>query len=147
MKVILLKDVAKVGKKYDVKEVADGFALNSLLPKGLAKTATEKALKNVDVLKKALVVERSIQEDLLSKNLHEVDGKTLEILSKANDKGHLFAGIHKEELPALIKAKFGADIDPHFIDLEKPIKSVGEYDLHIKAHDKNATLKIVVNKE
>jgi len=145
MKVILLKDIAKVGKKYDVKEVSDGYALNSLLPKGFAKTATVASLKNIELLKKELDTDRKIQEDLLSKNIHEVDGKTVEISAKANEKGHLFAGIHKEELPKAIKDAIGADIDSHFIELEKPIKEVGEFDIHIKAHDKKATIKIVVS--
>lgn len=145
MKVILLKDVAKVGKKYDIKDVSDGFGLNSLLPRGLAKTATVDALKNLEVLKKAHEVERKIQENLLAKNLHEVDGKIVEIKARANEKGHLFAGIHKEELPKYIKESLSADIDPHFIELEKPIKEVGEYDVVIKANDKSAIIKFSVS--
>jgi large subunit ribosomal protein L9 len=144
MKVILLKDVAKVGKKYDVKTVSDGYALNFLLPQLLAKIATETSLKNIDALKKTLEVERNVQEDLLSKNLHEVDGKTVEIKLKANEKGHLFAGLHKEELPKYIKASLGADIDPHFIELSKPIKEVGAHEIHIKALDKKAIINISV---
>jgi len=147
MKVILLKDLAKVGKKYDVKDVSDGYALNSLLPKGFAKTATASALKNIDALKKELDTERLVQEDLLSKNLHEVEGKTVEIKAKANEKGHLFAGIHKENLPEAIKKSIGADIDAHFIELPKPIKEVGEHEVTIKAHDKKAVMKIIVSRE
>ena len=117
MNIILLKDIAKVGRKYDVKKVSDGYALNFLLPKGFAKTATADAMKNVDVLKKSLAVELGIQEDLLAKNLHEVDGKTLEITAKANEKGHLFGSIHKEDLPKHIKKILGADIPSHFIGI------------------------------
>ncbi len=144
MKVILLKDVAKIGKKYDVKDVADGYALNFLLPKSLAKTATDAALKSVEALKKIALDDMKVQEDLLAKNLHEVDGKTVEIKAKANEKGHLFAGIHKEELPKFIKESLGAEISVNFIELEKPIKEVGEIEITVKAHDKQAKINISV---
>lgn len=144
MKVILLKDISKVGKKYDVKKVSDGYALNFLLPKGFAKTATEGAMEKLEELKKVLEAERSVQENILAKNLHEVDGKTLEIKAKANEKGHLFAGIHKEDLPAYIKESFGADIDSHFIELPKTIKETGSYEVTIKALDKKAVMNVAV---
>ena len=144
MKVILLKDIAKVGRKYDVKDVSDGYALNSLIPKGAAKTATADAMKKLEILKKAQEGERKVQEDILAKNIHELEGKTVEIKARANDKGHLFAGIHIEDLPAYIKESTGSVIDPHFIEMERAIKEVGEYEVKVKAGDKHATLKISV---
>jgi large subunit ribosomal protein L9 len=146
MKVILLKDVAKVGKKFDVKEVSDGYALNFLIPQGKAKTATTDGLAKVEVLKATADAERKIQEDLLAKNMHEIDGKVFEIKEKANDKGHLFAGIHKERVAEILSESVHFSVEPTCIELEKPIKEVGEYDIVLKALNNKATIKFVVIK-
>lgn len=144
MKVILHKDIAKLGKKYDIRDVADGYALNFLLPKGAAETATEGALKKLDLLKKEWIAEAKIQEDLLEKNLHEIEGKTVVIKARASDQGHLFAGIHKEDLVDAIKTQVHGDIIASFVDLPKPIKTVGDHEILIKANGKEAKLTLSV---
>lgn len=146
MKVILLKDVAKVGKKFDVKDVSDGFALNFLIPQGKAKTATKDGLEKVEALKAAALSERKVQEDLLAKNIHEFDGKTVEVKEKANEKGHLFAGLHKEQIAEILSASVHANLDASFIELAKPIKEVGEYEITIKAHQNTAKVTLVITK-
>ncbi len=144
MKVILHKDISKLGKKYDVKDVADGYAMNFLIPKGGAEVATEGALKKLDGLKTAWLAEAKIQEDLLEKNLHEVEGKTVVIKAKASEQGHLFAGIHKEDLVDAIKTQVHGDIIASFIDLPKPIKTTGDHEILIKANGKEAKLTVSV---
>ena len=79
MKVALLKDVPGLGKKNDVKDVSDGYALNLLIPRRLAEAATTGVITRVEISKKAEETEKLIKEDLLSKNLHTIDGKTVEI--------------------------------------------------------------------
>ncbi|MEN9649505.1 MAG: ribosomal protein large subunit ribosomal protein [Candidatus Parcubacteria bacterium] len=147
MKVILLRDVPKVGHKYQIVDVADGFATNSLFPKGLVELATPKALKRVEAIKASEAAERKIQEDLLIKNLGAISGVTLEIVGKANEKGHLFKGIHKEEIVPALKEQTRLDIDPSFIDLEKPIKEVGEHKIHVKVQDKSAEFTLNIKAE
>src|SRR3989344_7876387 len=142
MKIILLHDIAKVGKKYDVKNVSDGHALNLLIPKGLAVTANAGALKRVEKLKLEDTAHKKVQEDLLLMNLKAVEGTTLEITEKANEKGHLFAGIHKAEISERMKDDKHIDLLPDFIVLDKPIKEVGEYKIEIRVQDKKATLKL-----
>jgi large subunit ribosomal protein L9 len=144
MKIILLQDVAKIGRKYDVKNVSDGHALNLLIPKGLAQVATAEALKRVEKLKAEDVANKKIQEDLLLKNLKAVESVTLEIKEKANDKGHLFAGVHKEEIIAKMKEK-QIELLPEFIELEKPIKEVGDHIVVIKVKDKSAKLRLNIS--
>ena len=144
MKVILLKDVQKVGRKYEVVNVAEGFAMNSLIPRGLAETATEKALLRADKFKATEDADRKVREDLLLKNLKDLSGVTLEISGKANEKGHLFAGIHKEELIPALKEQTRLDIDQSYIVLDKPLKEVGEHKVEVKVQDKSAEFTVVI---
>ncbi len=145
MKVILLKSVQKVGKKYDVVEVAPGYAMNALFPKNLAENATPKAIARVAVLKEAEEAERKVREDLLLKNFSEIGAAKIEVSGKANDKGHLFAGLHKEELISALKEQARLDITPEYIVLEKPIKEIGEHKVEVRVQDKTAEFTVVVS--
>lgn len=144
MKIILLKDVKGVGKKYDVKDVKDGHALNSLIPQGAAVHATDKNIKTVEIKKRTDLEHKKIQEDLLIMNLKELDGIKIEISEKANEKGHLFAGIHKEQIIPVIKEQTRIDILPEFIILEKPIKELGEHEITVKVSDRLVKFKLFV---
>jgi large subunit ribosomal protein L9 len=144
MKVILLKDVPKVGKRYETKNVADGFALNFLIPQKLGEIASAAAVKRVELERARDTAERKVHEDLLIKNLKNIDGATVTIKGRANEKGHLFAGIHTGEIVPEITAQTRVQINPEFIVLEKPIKEVGEYDIEIKVQNKSAKFKLVV---
>lgn len=142
MKVILLKDVPKVGKKYDVVNASDGFARNFLVARGLAELATDKNIKRVDLTRKQNVDKSSIQKDLLLKNLADLDGKEISLKEKASDKGHLFAGVHKEEIVIAIKGQLGIGVLTDNIELEHPIKEIGELEVEIKVDSKKAKLKV-----
>lgn len=145
MKVILLKDTKNVGKKYEVKTVSDGYAINFLFPQGAAEHATELALKKVELLKTHAIEDKNIQEDLLLKNLKQISALTVTLIEKANEKGHLFAQIHAETIAAAVKEQGHIDILPEFIMLQAPIKEVGEKMIEVKVRDKSAQFKLVVN--
>ncbi len=72
MKVIFLSDVPRVGRKYDVKDISDGYAMNFLFPKKLAMMATPKVIAEMEVRKIEIAIEREVQESLLLKNLEEI---------------------------------------------------------------------------
>ena len=144
MKIILLKDVPKVGRKYDIKDVADGFALNSLIPRGLAEMATAQAVKKVEMQKSADATEKKIQGELLAKSLETIKSLTLTLKGKANEKGHLFAGITKEMLVSEIQKVARLSIDPDSLVLAKPIKEIGEHKVTIEVTNKTATFTLVV---
>src|SRR3989344_4428668 len=120
MKVILLKDISKLGQRYDVKNVSDGYALNMLIPRGLAIAATESAMKHMETEKSKTEGEKKVRQELLLKNLKELDGKTITVSGKANDKGYLFAGLHKEDIVAELKKQTRLEIDPASVQLEHP---------------------------
>jgi large subunit ribosomal protein L9 len=144
MKVILLKDVSKLGRKYDVKTVSDGHALNLLIPRGVAIAATTEALKRLEIEKAKIEGNKKVHEDLLVKNLKDLDGKTLTISGKANEKGHLFAGLHRDEIAAEVTKQTQLQIDPSFLDIEHPIKELGEHSIDVKVGGKSAKFKLVV---
>jgi large subunit ribosomal protein L9 len=144
MKIVLTKDVKGVGKKMEIKTVADGFALNSLIPQGLAEVATANALARVEKVRKQEEVDRKIREDLLSKNIKSLHDAVVEVTLPANEKGHLFAGIHTAEIAPLVKEQTRIDVLPEFIKLDKPIKEVGEHKIDVSVHGKQATFILKV---
>jgi len=136
MKIILLKDVAKVGRKYELKDISDGYALNLLIPKGLAIAATKDATKRIDLERARDEGERKIRQDLLLKNLTELADVTITMTEKANEKGNLFAGVHKLEIIPAIEKQTRLQIDADHIVLEKPIKEIGIHEIKVKVGDK-----------
>ncbi|HEV7701837.1 MAG TPA: 50S ribosomal protein L9 [Candidatus Paceibacterota bacterium] len=146
MKVIFLKDVPRVGRKYDIKNVPDGYAMNFLLPKKMVELATPKAVKDLEMRKKTIEIEREVQTDFLMKNLEEIKGKTLLMKVKADEKGHLFKGIHSKEIVEEMHAQHHAEIAEEFIVLPKPIKETGEHEIQISIAGKKSSFKLVIEK-
>lgn len=144
MKVIFLQDVPRVGKRHDIKEVNDGYAMNFLMPRKLAEAATPQAIAELEKRKKNVEIENRIQDDLLMKNLEEIKNKVLNISAKTDEKGHLFKGIHSKELVDEMKKQHHADISAEFIILEKPIKEIGEFTIPIEIKGKKSSFKLVV---
>ncbi len=138
MKVILLKDIPKIGKKYDVKNIADGHALNFLIPRRLAKVATANEIKNLDQLREKEEKVSKEKEETLLKDIKQLIDSTIKIVAKANDEGHLFAGIGKEDIVLAIKDQKVLNINAERILLDKPIKEVGNYSVEIKVNGENA---------
>ncbi len=144
MKVILLKGVQKLGKRLDIVNVADGFAMNNLFPNKLAELATPDSIKRAEKARDAETAEKKVREDLLIKNLKGLEGTTITLSGKANDKGHLFAGIHKEELIAALKEQGHIDMDAEHILLDKPLKDIGDNWVNVKVQDKDSKFKVVI---
>jgi large subunit ribosomal protein L9 len=144
MKVIFLQDVPRVGKRHDVKEINDGYAMNFLFPRKLAELATPKAILELEKRKKNIEIEREVQEELLLKNLEEIKGKVVHLKAKADEKGHLFSKIHNKEIVEAMKAEHHADINEEFIILDKPIKEIGEHDIPILIKDKKSSFKLII---
>src|SRR5690242_9904419 len=143
MKVIFLKDVPRVGKRHDIKEVNDGYALNFLFPRKLAEPATALSVRELEIRMKNIEVERAVEDNLLERNLKEINGKTITLKAKADEKGHLFSGVHKKEIVEGMKREHHADINEEFILLEKPIKQIGEFEIPVSIKNKKSSLKLI----
>ncbi len=144
MKVVLLKDVAGIGRKYDIKNVSDGYALNFLIPKKVAEIGTAQAIGRAERMKSQDKTVQKIHEDLLLKNLASLEGVSIEIAGKANEKGHLFAAIHAATIAQELKKQKGVDVLPEFLVIEKPIKELGEHEIPVKVQDKAGKFMLVV---
>lgn len=144
MKIILLKDVAKIGKKHEIKNIADGHAQNFIIPRGLGIPATDANVRKVEALKNASDADRTVQEALLVKNLETISSLTIEIKGKANEKGHLFAGVHKDEIVEAVAKQANVTIHPDFLVLDKPIKETGNHIVVVQAGGKKANLKLSI---
>lgn len=147
MKVILLKDVAKLGKKYEVKNVSDGYGINMLIPEGKAIIATPDAIKKLESEKKKMDQEKMVQDKLLHDSLKSIDGITITVSGKANDKGHLFAGLHQAEIASALAKQKDVKLDPESITIKNPIKEVGEHKIPVTAGGKTVHFTMVVKAE
>ena len=144
MKIILLKDIAKVGKRHEIKNIADGHAQNFIIPRGLGIPATDANVKKIEALKNSSDADRQVQEALLAKNLEALGEITVTLSGKANEKGHLFAGIHKDEIVEAVKKQANITIHPDFLMLDKPFKETGNHIVIVQAGGKKANLKLSI---
>jgi large subunit ribosomal protein L9 len=147
MEVILKEDIDKLGHRGDVVKVADGYGRNYLLPRKLAIEAT-KANKNIIEQMKAAAVRRSAAEkgeaEILAKQFDAVE---LEFTRKVGEKDHLFGSVTSADIAEALTAK-GFNVDRRKIQLDEPIKSLGDFDVPIKLHrDVTARFKVSVKAE
>lgn len=147
MQVILLKDVAKVGRKNEVKNVADGYGRNFLIGRGLAVLATPDSLAKLKAQLSQSKVQMDIQHTLLTKSLEILKDLKINIKAKASAEGHLFAGLKAEDIAAAVKKEAKIDLDPEWLVMDKSIKITGDHTIEIKAGDLSGLLQILVIKE
>ena len=147
MKVILLKDVRKLGRKYEIKTVADGYATNSLIPQQLAVPATASYIKLIDEKKKQDSIMSAEFKKAFEYGLSKLPGGKLSIHGKVSDKGHLFAGIQKDRIIEEFKKATGIALSADHFELEKPIKDLGEHTIPVTIDGAKYSLKVVVNAE
>lgn len=145
MKVILLQDVAKIGRKHAVVDVPDGYGLNQLIPRKMAKPATPENLK-------AALHEADIKQSSAASALTKYEntktalaGKVIVIKApKKNQQGHLFAAIQKGQVIEAIK-QAGISIDPAMVELPRAIKESGEHQINLVHGPHRSTFNIKVD--
>lgn len=148
-KVILTHEVAKLGLAGDVVEVRPGYARNFLLPRRLAMPWTKGSQKEIDRLK-ASVAKQQISSMEIAQAVKEklAEGDPVLIDAKAGENGRLFGAITTAQIAEAVKEQKGAEIDKRKIAIEKPIKSVGTYQLTVRLFEKlTAPLEVTVRAE
>lgn len=134
MKVILLKNVDKVGKAGETKEVAEGYGRNFLIPRGLARLATVGFVAKVEAQKKAAAEKALNEEKKIKKIAKELLGVEIKIAAKVGEGGKLYGSVGIEEVAVELKKK-GFEIEKNQIKMKKPIKDVGGHEIVVKLRE------------
>lgn len=142
MEVILLKDVKKVGKRFDIVTVADGYALHCLIPQGLAQAATPAARAMITAQKAKSSEHKAQHEGEIAENIAKVDGKTVVIQEKVNEHGHLFGSLHVERIVSALYDQLGATIPQECIQLAHPIKEAGDTQVAVAVGTTKGTVTV-----
>ena len=144
MKVILKQDISGFGRKYEIKDVSDGYASNYLFPRGLAEMGTAAALAKAKDRAAKADQERNMEEELLKKTLHSLEKVTLTISQNANEEGHLFASVHEKDIAAELLKETRIEVKPEWIVLEKAIKEVGEHKIPVQHGNAGGHFTLVI---
>lgn len=145
MVVILLKDVKGTGKAGEVVKVSDGYARNRLIPKGLAKEATEGNIRNLEKQKEIADEKRAEQKAAAQKQAEKINEITLTIRSKGGESGKLFGSITSKDIADALQEQENIKVDKKKIVLDSPIKQTGSSEVIVKLFPEvTAVLKINV---
>lgn len=147
MRVILLQNIEKIGKKYDIREVAAGYARNFLFPRGLAKEATEQMVRWAEMQKE--ISEKKAEEELKQTQTlaSSMDGLEVPISVKVGEEGQLFESIGQQKIAERLK-EMGFGVRKTQIFLTAPIKELGEFPIKITfAHNLEVEIKIIVSRK
>ena len=131
MKVLLIKDVYKLGRAGDVKRVADGFGRNFLIPQGFAVLATPGALKQVEKIRHQAAEKRAVLNTEMGAVAEKLASLSITFAAKAGETGKLYGSITTQDLVNAIKAKSGIEIKKQQVDMQ-PLRTLGEHKAHIR---------------
>ncbi|KAF1085926.1 50S ribosomal protein L9 [Sporotomaculum syntrophicum] len=134
MQVILLENVKKLGIKGQVVKVAEGYARNYLIPKGLAVEASKGKLKDLEKQSQVQEANRKKLEDEARKLGQQLENLKLVMQTKVGDAGKLFGAINNKDIAEFLYNNYGFSVDKKKIILKDPIKALGEYTIIIKLH-------------
>ena len=131
MKVILIKDVPKIGKKGEIKEVSDGYARNYLIPRGLAKEYTRGLERAIEHEREMERRKKEREREESERILKELKKRTHVIKVKAGEAGKIFGAVTASTLAEEISKLTGLNLDKKWFKLDKPIKEVGKYSVEM----------------
>src|ERR1043165_4445764 len=147
MKVLLIKDVYKLGRAGDVKKVADGYGRNFLLPQKLAVLATSGALTHVEKIRSQAEIRRTEQNSELKDLANQINGITVVFAAKAGETGKLYGSITTQDVANAIQEKSRYEVKKQQIDMQ-PIRNLGEYTVHVRlTMDLVPEVKVIVHRE
>ncbi len=144
MEVIFLKDVKNVGKRGQIKSVADGFARNFLLPGRLAAIATQAVKDRFKCEQKEKEEADKHKKGEFNEFISKLKGLKIFFNEKSNKEGTLFSGINKKMIVHEIKKEIGTEIDENNIKMDKPLKEVGEHSVRININNKEYSIRIEI---
>jgi len=147
MKIILLEDVPTLGRRGEVRAVADGYARNYLLPHKLALNATAANLKNLEGIKARQESQAAKNRAQAQAQAQAIEGLHLTVARQASDEDRLFGSVGRNDIAAFL-TQHGVEVERRRIGLDEPIKALGEFSVPIRLHPEvTAQLKVTVTRE
>jgi large subunit ribosomal protein L9 len=131
MKIILQKPVDKLGVPGDVVDVADGYARNYLVPRGLAVKATKGGVKHVESLKRAHTVRENAAKAGAEQVAQRLTASPVSVPAHAGEEGKLFGSVTPTDVAAAIESQTGIRVDRHAVHMDEPIRSVGVHEVKV----------------
>ena len=148
MRVLLTKDVENIGRAGDVKEVADGYGRNYLLPRKLAVAAGKGAEVEAKRLREAQIKRETKEKTEAQAVADEINNKTVVVRLKVGAEDKAFGSITNQDIATALKAQHRVEIDRHKIDLKEPIKTLGDHQVPLKLHrDVSAHVNVIVTQD
>ncbi len=148
MKIILLEDVAGTGKAGEIKEVSKGYAKNFLLPRRLASLATPTVTKQVESRLEKEKLEESVDREKLIELAQQIEGKEIHFKARLGAGERLFGSITAADVAEELSRAIGSVIDKRKIDIEKPFRKTGSYEIAVKlASDIKPKITVVIEEE
>jgi len=134
MRVVLRADVAEVGKKGDIVEVADGYGRNFLIPKGKAFKATDGVVAQAQSMRRSRDLKDARDREAAETVARTLVPAIIKIPAKAGAEGKLFGSVTVADVVAAVAAQTGVELDRRRVHLNDPIKSVGTHQVAVKLH-------------
>ncbi len=145
MKVVLRDDVEKLGLKGDIVDVADGYARNFLVPRGLAIRAESGVVRQAEAMRRNRSAREQRDREAAQALADRLGGRTLSIAARAGEGGKLFGSITAADIVAAVQEQLGVEIDRRRLTLDEPLKELGAVELPVRLHsDVVATLTVDV---
>jgi large subunit ribosomal protein L9 len=150
VKVILASDVEKLGHKGEIVTVADGFARNYLVPKGLAMLASKGALKQAEDMQRSRAEKVRKEKEAAAARVASLGASPVYISARAGEGGRLFGSVTRSDVARAIVEQLNEQIDRHLIRLDDPIRRLGRHEVEVHLHDEvNAlvTVEVIAHEE
>lgn len=144
MEVLLLQNVAKVGKKDDLLVVGDGFALNYLLPSRLAIVATPLVRRRYAERIRQRAEERENEKRMVEGAAKQISGKVVHFKKKATKTGKLYAAISEKAIADALRDEHKLEVDSADIEIQQPIKTVGTSEVLVRVGSQSLSVNVVV---
>jgi large subunit ribosomal protein L9 len=148
MRVVLLDDIAGLGEAGAIVEVKNGFARNWLLPRRLAERATADAINRVTIIQRAAEVKRARRRSEAAEKFTVLNGQSITLTVKAGTAGRIFGSITSSAIVEEVRKQLGVELDRRHVQLEEPIKHLGEFDVPLRAAaDVTGSVRVIVEAE
>ena len=144
MKVIFLRDIPHVARKYEVKEVSAGYAQNNLIPRKFAVPATPEHLRRLEKERATAVETEKEKEAHINELVQRSADAPLRMSLPANAKGHLFKGVHAGDIVGAIRAQYGVVVTEREILLKSPLKDVGTHAVEVAYGTRKGVCTVII---